>query len=60
MFSGALYSAAWFWTSLSIILSLNLFLVKNILRIKNTFFKKVLLEFMKNKPDVLIKEDVQL
>lgn len=26
MFSGALYSAAWFWTSLSLILSLNLFI----------------------------------
>lgn len=60
MFSGALYSAAWFWTSLSIILSLNLFLVKKYTSYQNTFFKKVLLEFMKNKPDVLIKDDVQL
>lgn len=59
-FSGALYSAAWFWTSLSFILSLNLFLVKKYSLNKHSLFKKVLLEFVKNKSDDLIEEDVQL
>ena len=51
VFSGALYSAAWFWTSLAFILSLNLFLKRNYSNYKQSFIRQVLISFVNTKED---------